>query len=87
MQRGVFCFPWERKNGREGRVIARRQKGKAYPGFDVARERVKDDLLNGTCLPKEKGVGLFDGESVQERQILRKTWCRDERHADRRQCV
>lgn len=51
----------------------------------MARERVKDDLLKGTHRPQEKGVGSFDGERVKsERQILKKTWCRDDGHADRR---
>ena len=45
MQRGVFLFFMGEVKGREGRVIARRQKGQAYSGFDVAHERGNDDLL------------------------------------------
>jgi hypothetical protein len=84
MQRGVFCFFHGRgKKGREGRVIARRQKGQAYSGFDVAHERGQGYLLRDHIWPKEKGVGLFGGGKSQERQILRKTWCRDDWLADR----
>lgn len=43
MQRGVFCFHGRGKNGREGRMIVRRQKGQAYSGLSVARERGKDE--------------------------------------------
>ena len=72
-----FLFSRERKMGREGRVITQRQKGQAYSGLSVVSAR-KRRTPRGTPLPKEKGVGLFGRRKSPERQILRKTWCRDD---------
>jgi hypothetical protein len=69
--------------GREGRLITRQQKGQAYSGFDVAHEREEENLL-GDTLAKGEGCWIIRRRKSQERQILRKTWCRDDRHADRR---
>jgi hypothetical protein len=44
-------------------------------------------LLKGTRWPKEMGVGFIRQRKSRERQVLRKTWCRDDGHADRRQRV
>lgn len=53
------------KKGREGRVIARRQKWAGIFWLECGpRARRKMDSSR-ILLPKEKGVGLFDSERVR----------------------
>ena len=65
--------------GREGRVITRRQKGKAFSGLGAAHERGKDALLEGeVTFAKGEWSWVIRQRKTPERQILRKTWCRDD---------
>jgi len=62
-----FCFSWERGKTKveKGELVARRQKGQAYSGFEVTHERGQDDSLRDHIGQRRRELGYSAAERVR----------------------